>query len=255
MNVIFVFNNSSGIGDNIRGLINLLQIKKIINKKINIYIDFSLHVFKNYLLNSLPLDMEVKKNYIHKFLYFDENDHYNEIINFLLNNTSENVYISSNNFPHQENITEDIKQFIKAIFLFNNNFEKLLYESLNKLPKNFDVYHYRLGDEVFYNDKNNFYSIINSFNNRVKSNDVFLISDSLNLKTKIYEIYKNNKVFVFLNKPQHTQYETNNIEDTIIDFFLVTKAKNIYCYSNYRWVSNFVLWSSYIYDIKIVNIK
>ena len=103
--------------------------------------------------------------------------------------------------------------------------------------------------------KNNFYSIINSFNNRVKSNDVFLISDSLNLKTKIYEIYKNNKVFVFLNKPQHTQYETNNIEDTIRDFFLVTKAKNIYCYSNYRWVSNFVLWSSYIYDIKIVNIK
>lgn len=255
MNVIFVFRNYQGIGDNIRGLINLLQIKKIINKKINIYIDFSVHALNKYIINTLPDDLKVNNNYINSFVYGDENNHDNEIINLLLNHNNEYVYISSNNYPHQDNITEDIKQFIKNIFVFNNDFEKLLNESLNKLPTNYDIYHYRIGDEVFYNDINKFDNIINSFNNRKNSNNIFLISDSLNLKTKIYEIYKNNKVFVFLNKPKHTQYDSNNIEDTIIDFILVTKAKNIYCYSNYRWISNFILWTSYIYDINLVNLK
>ena len=255
MNVIFVFNNSPGIGDNIRGLISLLQIQKIINKKINIYVDFSRHSFNNYLLHKLPDDIQVKNNSINRFMYGDENCHDNDIIHFLLKNNNKTVYINSNNFPHQDNITEDIKQFIKNLFVFTNNFENALNNSLNKLPKNYDVYHYRLGDKVFHDDTINFNNIVSSFNDRKKTNDIFLISDSLNLKTKIYEIYKNNKVFVFLNKPQHTQNESNNIENTIIDFFLVTKAKNIYCYSNYRWISNFVLWTSYIYDINLVNLK
>ena len=252
MDVIYVFQNSPGIGDNIRGLITLLQIQQIINKKINIYVDFSLHAFNNNLSHTLPDDKKVKNNTICRFL--DNHSDHNELINFLLNNKNEKVYINTNKVPDQNKITEDIKETIKNLFEFNEDFENLFNNSLNKLPKNFDVYHYRLGDEVFNNDTTNFDNIVESFNNREKQNDIFLISDSLNLKNKIYETYKNNKVFVFLEQPHHTCDNSNDVH-TLIEFFLITKAKNIYCYSNYFWISNFVSWSSYIYNIKLINIK
>lgn len=213
-----------------------------------------MHAFNNCLSQTIPEDKKVKNNTICTF----HNNHldHNELINFLLKNKNKKVYINTNKVPNQNKITEDIKQTIKKLFEFNEDFENLFNNSLNKLPKNFDVYHYRLGDNVFKNDTDNLDIIVNSFNIREKSNqnDIFLISYSLNLKNKIYDIYKNNKVFVFLNKPYHTRDNSNDVY-TLIDFFLVTKAQNIYCYSKYFWISNFVFWTSNIFNIKLIDTK
>jgi hypothetical protein len=259
MNLVFVFINFQGIGDNVRGLINLLQIVKLINhnynKKINIHVDFSLHLMNDYLIYSLPDELKVKNNHITKFHYSNEDSHDYEIIHFLLQYIDSNntIYINSNNYPHIDCITEDIKTYMKQLFTFTPFFENRLNESFSQLPNDYDVYHYRLGDEVFKQDIDNCQHIIDSFNNREKPNNVFVISDSLNLKQKIYDIYQNNKVYVLLNQPHHTKDDLNDIH-ILIDYMLVTKAKNIYCYNTYSWISNFVLWSSYIYDIHLVNI-
>jgi hypothetical protein len=55
MNVIYSFTNNPGIGDNVRGLISLFQIKKKINhlKNITIHVNFSHSSFGNYLLHKL----------------------------------------------------------------------------------------------------------------------------------------------------------------------------------------------------------
>lgn len=99
MDVIYVFTNKPGIGDNIRGLITLLQIQKIINKKINIYVDFSLHAFNNCLSHTLPDDKKVKNNTICTF--YDNHLDHNELINFLLKNNNKKVYINTNKVPNQ----------------------------------------------------------------------------------------------------------------------------------------------------------
>ena len=150
-----------------------------------------------------------------------------------------------------------MKNYIKTLFKFNPYFEEILNSYYNKLSENFSIYHYRFGDEVFNDDINDFEEIINSFKTKNdEKNNCLVLSDSFNLKKNIYEVYNNNNIHVFLNKPTHTN-NTNDDDDINIylDFFLITKAKTIYCSSNYRWVSNFVLWNSYIYDIPLINLK
>lgn len=255
MNIIYTFSNM-GLGDNLRGLINLLQIlKKDFNKKINLYVDLSKCSISQFVIHKLPIEFSKLYNIPHKlFSYNDENSHDDEIIQYILNTNHPIVTINSNNYPDVNNITQDIKDYIKTLFIFTPGFEQLFNQRVNMIPPDYDIYHYRFDDIIFYNDPNKDYSnIINSFNNK---ENCLLISTSLNLKKQIYEKYNNNNIFVFLNKPEHTQKTTDeNLIHIYIDFFLVTKAKHIYSYCDYRWISNFILWSSYIYDIPLNRIS
>jgi len=47
----------------------------------------------------------------------------------------------------------------------------------------------------------------------------------------------------------------NDKLETLCDFFLIQNAKSINCYSNYNWISNFILWTSIIYDVPLYNLK
>jgi hypothetical protein len=266
MNIIYTFTNKDvGIGDNLRGLISLLQIEKIIktqkNINITIYVDFSESSINKYLLHKLPDELlKLKETIELKTLYYhSESIHNEEIIDYILNSQTNTVRINTNNYPDINNITEDIKLFIKQIFKWKPYFEGIINDYLDKIPENYDFYHYRFGDHKF-NDDGDDLSIsemIEKFQKLEKSSEnCVIISDSLNFKKKIHEIYNNNKVIVFLNKPTHTNNTTNEEDIFIfIDFFLAIKAKKIYCYSFYNWISNFVLWNSYIYNIPLINMK
>ena len=279
MNVIYTFKNNQGIGDNLRGLIAVLQIiKKIeIQKEIKFHVDFSESHINKYLLHKLPDNLlQLKQNGQTEVKTFycrdDPNDKGcpDDMINYLLNSQSTMICINSNFFPNITDINEDIKQFIKDIFKFNEYFENVFNSYLNKIPKDYNLYHYRFGDFMFHDntivyshnrndDNTNFDNYIHNYNELSKKNDNYasvILSDSLNFKKKIYEIYNDTDTIVFLNKPSHTCFTNDNDDINIfIDFFLVTKAKAIYCYSYYSWISNFVLWNSYIYDIPLINFE
>jgi len=265
MDIIFLFINDQGIGDNIRGLISLLQIKEKIKniKEINIYVDFSNSRISKYILNKLPNKFSeiIKNKPINKFIYYDENLHDDKIINYILKSKEEILLLYTNNFPDIKNINNEIKIFIKNIFEFTPEFNDTLKNYLDILGNDYDVYHYRLGDQVFTNDSGDYNKFINLFQNNIKNdiknnNKCIILSDSLNLKKKIHQIYDNKKVIVFLEKPTHTRKTTDEKAIHIfIDFFIITKAKNIYCWCVYRWISNFVLWTSYIYDIPLKSLK
>ena len=270
MNIVYTFKNNQGIGDNLRGLIAVLQVVKKIEtqKEIQFHVDFSESHINKFLLHKLPDNLlqlkqsgeqcETKSFYCRD----DPNDKgcQDDIINYLLNSQSTMICINSNFFPEIDDINEEIKTFIKNLFKFNEDFENVFNSYSNQIPKDYILYHYRFGDFMFHNDDNsNFDHFIQSYSELSKQNENYaalILSDSLNFKKKIYEIYNNLDTIVFLNRPTHTAY-TNDIDDIniFIDFFLVTKAKSIYCYSYYPWVSNFVLWSSYIYDIPLTNKK
>ena len=52
MIIIYNFTNKPGFGDNIRGLISILQIKKKMN--FDLYVSFKNHIFNNLFINEEP---------------------------------------------------------------------------------------------------------------------------------------------------------------------------------------------------------
>jgi len=263
INIIFTFKNGWGIGDNVRGLISILQIQKKIeentDKEVKIYVDFSDSLINKYLKYKLPDEIIALKETIEfkLFLYNNEYNHENDIINFILNSDTNKFYLNTNNYPDVNNITEDIKLFIKNVLEFDPSFEEIFNSYLNQLPAIFDVYHYRLGDSAFNNDcESSVIPHVESFKELKKSNSSLVLSDSLCFKKQIFHLYNNENIIVFLNKPSHTNSTNENDEMYIfIDFFLGARAKNIYCYCCYGRLSNFILWHSYLYDIPLIKIS
>jgi len=250
MIIIFRFDNFQGIGDNIRGLITILQIKKILNFELNI--DFCNHVFNQYLVNNyISINSQIEKTY----LFYNENINNNFLVNEI-NELSKNynvISIYTNSFPIIDEIDNDIKVYIKKLLILKPEIEEYIKLKLYELPPIFNLFHYRVGDNILINnniENNSLY--VENFLKNIKKNAV-IISDSLSFKKELFDLYNNKDVYVFLNKPYHTKIQSDI--DTIVDFFLIKNAKAVYCYSNYRWISNFVLWTSIIYDISLFDIK
>jgi len=265
MNVFYTFSDQSGIGDNIRGLISLLQIKEIIKteKQFNIFVDYSESKIVKYLKHRLPDNiLKLKEGVETHFLYIADKTVYGgRLSEYLLNATSDVVSINTNGLPDSDNITEEIKDFIHKILEFSDEFNGIFLKSLREVPADFNVYHYRFGDERFQADTedtllNKKFAEFDAIHNK---KPCLVISDSLLFKQKIYELYRNDVVFVFLNEPTHNRDDKNAkvVDDCVIfiDFFLISRAKFIYTYSSYDWVSNFSLWTSYIYNIPLYDLK
>ncbi len=243
--IIFRFTNNPGFGDNIRGLITLLQIKKKLNFELEV--DFSHHVFSNFLICNFS-----NVEYQYKEYWFTDEIPRND---FLLKEISSfgNIIITTNSYPILTEIDEDIKEYIRNLFILKPNVKSYLEERLSSLPSDYHLFHYRLGDDVFENDTLNTDEIFQNFEKNKKDNAV-VISDSLTFKQILNSAYENKDVYLFLNKPTHTCSGEKNM-DTLIDFFLVINAKTVNCYSIYGWISNFVYWSSVVYDIPLFNLK
>jgi hypothetical protein len=270
MIIIYTFFNSPGFGDNLRGFISLLQICNKINYrqknnklKYQLFVDFSKSKIDKYLIYKLPLELlEISKNIeVKSFYYCNEENHEKEIIDFLVNCKDNLIRITTNNFPDENNINDDMKNYVKNLFKFNSEFENKMNEYLKILPEKYNLYHYRFGDTILLDmtkGEDEINTLINSFNKIENKKNSVIISDSLVFKQKIYEIYKNNEVFVFLTKPAHTGYDNPDSDDDInifIDFMLIKKAQSLNCYSIYGWISNFILWTSHIYNVPLKNLK
>lgn len=248
MKVIFRFVNDPGFGDNIRGLITILQIQKIL--KFDLEIDFSHHVFGNFFIHSgTNLQSEYKQ-----YMFCDEHNRNDFLMHEIMNVIEmNNVTISTNSYPILEEIDKDIKTYLKKLFELKPEVNEYLMSKISKLPKEYNLFHYRLGDHVLiHNDEINNDVFLQNFRKNIKENAV-VISDSLSFKQCIFDYYKND-VGVFLNTPTHTNNNQQNI-DTLVDFFLITHAKTINSYSYYLWISNFVFWPSIVYDIPLFKIN
>lgn len=243
---VFRFVNDPGFGDNVRGLISILQIQKIL--KFELKVDFSHHVFGNFFQH-VPIEANFKQYNLFIYSDFKYNLNDTKMLTDFLSNESD-IIISTNIRPMEE-IDEDIKLFLKNLFELKPKVNEYLQEKISMLPKDYHLFHYRLGDVLFHNECVDVY--FENFQKNMKENAV-IISDSLVFKQRVYDFYKNKDVFVFLNPPTHTNINEENI-DTLVDFFLVKNAKTINCYSVYVWISNFVFWSSIIYDIPLFNLK
>ena len=242
-------NNFWGLGDVIRGIISMFQLSKKYDFQLTI--DFQHHSFSRFLKSESHQYKNLILENKHNIPFIEDN----EIETYLQNNSSEVSYLFTNSHLRGE-ITEECKEFIKNILTPNEEFQKSIDEKfLNyKIPENYHILHFRLGDSfLIRNQEGDFSNAMNKYH-QWRENDDVLISDSLIFKEKIKE---NHKDIILLNtEPVHLGYanHSNNIKDTLLEFFIITKSKKIKTFSIYDWISGFVNVVHQIYDIPIIRI-
>jgi hypothetical protein len=240
-----------GFGDLLRGTIKLYQLSKKLN--FNFIVDIRLHPISKILkyekheysdfildhkdevifIDNLKLDNYLKANEDKKFLYFMTND----CINL-------------------EPFDEDCKNFLKNFLTPTQEFVEFFQEKSKIIPfNNYNILHYRVGDNVGLvnqNNKSGFHHLMRSVKLNIEKDDI-LFSDSNKFKNYVNIYFK---IFFFKLNIGHTGFDNDEekLKNTMFEFFVLTKAKKIKTYSVYGWTSGFVSWASQIYDIPLERI-
>ena len=228
-------NNFWGLGDIIRGAISMFQLSK--KYDFTLIVDLQHHSLSKYL------KFEPHK-YSHLLL---ENKHNIpfiedwEIESYLQNNTND-VSLLFTNCHLRGEVTEDCKEFIKNILTPTNEFQ----HDINQ------ILHFRLGDSSLVRNQTSDYSnMIVKMNEWREENDI-LMSDSKFFKDEVKK--RNINILLLDTIPTHLGYKnhSDNIKDTLLEFFIATQSQKIKTYSIYDWISGFVNIVHQIYDIPII---
>jgi hypothetical protein len=242
-------NSFWGLGDIIRGTISTYQLCKKLN--IEFVLDNCLHPISKFL------EYNNKEKYISSYdnILFIPAGH---LITFISKfNQCNTLVFMTNEFPLEEPNTDCIN-FIKQILKPNN----ILYRSINRyierLPTNYTIQHFRLDDSDFKINQNDDY--YEKLYNISKNN--YIDSDILISSSNYFKDYIKGKKYITVSEciPSHIGYETdyNKIKDTLIEFYILTKASKIKThnqYGNNDGFSGFVNWINKIYNVEIILIK
>lgn len=197
----------------------------------------------------------------HNFIHNLSNEQIQPIfIEYLLNQSTydTNVYIYTTTFP-KEGLSNNDKIIMRNIFEPTNRMELLInvkLKMLNLKPYSYEVIHIRCGDEhissknINYNSVN-FEILLNDFEKLNPNRKYLLISDNNLIKTIMKE------KFDFINILYHDIIHTGEnheilvkqLENTILDFYLISRSKNVMSYSVYKHGSGFSKWCAFTYDI------
>jgi hypothetical protein len=241
-----------GFGDKIRGALFLYQYCKL--HKVNLKINAQDDVCGDYLQNVVqPLS---KKS--DEFLIINNTKLYNTTSRKLTKqlNKKKDVYLYTNDFPIKE-LDKDDKKFAKYLCKPKKELKNKIDKKIKILPKDYGIQHFRFNDDVLKNDINYdnplFKKAYNILKENFKKTDV-LMSNSTNFKK--YAIQHLNIKTIDDAKTQIKHIGENNdsgVEYSFIEFFICCKAKYINTHTAYFWPSNFVYWSSKIYNIPFTN--
>jgi hypothetical protein len=255
-----------GLGDYIRGSICLYQICKFIGIEFDMVIN---HPMSKYLVNhqNPPTDIDYENIEFYAENNFldlkgdnvikNSGEFYKNLINKINNIESETFYMLCNAFPIWTTGDECFSKIRNSIAPISD-IRCYVYETLMELKMpiiRYSVLHIRTGDNVLLHGKR--------------------ISPGL-LKKIIYTVYKytrpdkkyiilsdNNNLKNYLNKyKRFSSYtkeiahlgETNNksdtgVKNTLLDFYVMSKASNIISLTTYKHGSGFSEWCSKIYKI------
>ena len=249
--IVSVYNTKSyfGLGDYIRGIIHIYQNENWEN----IYINYKDNDINNFLYNA--------NNNNHQYIQ-------DKIVNTDQSNYFTNIYNTENYLYHNANITYPIDprilQKVKNMFSmkpeFKIHFNNIL-KQYNLVEGKYAILHLRFDDSVFLHDvvKNN--TLLTEYIENVLvpkwGNNVLILSNSK--LTKLYIVSKYGLKYLNTD-PIHTgaigKYDPDKIKGTLIEFFAMTKSKEIFQYCEIKnQVSGFSQRVSEIYNIPITCIQ
>lgn len=255
-----------GLGDFIRGCFYLIHVCK----KLGVIFDinFSNHPLSTYLEghdSKMPTinynnisKMEIPTNYETPPSPLSI---YTKVTDLLRNVKSDVYYTSSSLYPIFKINQTDI-DFIKSKLIPNVEMKKDIKQemtNLNLIHRNFSVIHIRLGDEYLFNNNVLDQCVVDKIFNTLmvllnnKSRKYLILSDSTELKL-LFKSYDN---CVFQNKQithlgENLVLDQESVRNTMIDWYLMSRANHIYSYSMIAHGSGFSMWCAVVYNIPII---
>jgi len=240
-------NGFFGLGDVVRGTMSMFQLSKKYNFRL--IVDIQLHPISKFLkFNNSEYSELIKENKDNIYFFYPE-----EIENFVKNDTREVNFLFTNNHLI-EPITKECKDFIKNILLPKDEFANYIHNFLQSenINLSYNILHFRLGDSLLVRNETStdFQIFIIKMNEHKEEKDI-LMSDSEQFKQ--YVKSANNNIKLLNTKTAHLGYEQNsdNIRDTLLEFFIITKAQKIKTFSVYGHLSGFVNIVNQVYDVPI----
>ena len=255
------YNTYWGIGDCIRGSLTLFRLSKILN--FNLVIDIRHHPISNFLIKKYHIYENIVDENINELKFFQYlNNLQNYIENSFINNdivcVHTNAFINENEiyFMYIDPLNNEEKEFIKNIFNYNEQCIFNFNLKLNNLNENFEILHFRIGDNYFLNNINLVNDDLIKFENVFKENyreGDLLISDNQFFKSYIKSKY-NITIFDVAISHLGIDSDLSMVENTLFDFYIQSKCKKIKAYTVYEWISGFVQWNAKVYDIPLEKI-
>jgi len=216
-----------GLGDFIRGTITLLKLSKEMG--FNVLVDLRYNPISKFLkpqnIDKLYLEkVDENLDNIKFFFYLNNLKNYlkelleqNDIITIHTNaiikpDVNDNFYdINEKN----DSLSEDEKKFIKNTFTPNDELKNYIDEKMINLPKNYEITHFRLGDEYSFQSNNIPENLLDNFEQLFKNNynkNTVLLSDNKYFKNYIKSKYP---VYIIDNNIEHIGNLNNGINNII----------------------------------------
>lgn len=278
--------HASGFGDFIRGSYFLIQICNIL--KIKCVVDTSNHPVSKCLRNS-PHECEPQWRGRSFISHFENNNFvpkilpnmsissdmnpacYQEFIEYTHTQltargiadtaTILNIYVTS--FPIYP-VSNIERLYMRQVLLPSADMECYIQDTLNQLKYvagQYDVIHIRIGDDYLINGKTTVSEVVMrkiknfilSFNS---SRQCLLIGDSNAMKTAVCGMFRNVKSIIcpitHLGENVNLSESHDKVKNTMLDFYLMSRAKSILSLSVYGHGSGFSKWCSETYGIPYV---
>lgn len=246
--------NFWGIGDMIRSIYGMYKKSKYSNFKL--CVDLSQHPISSFFIHSttttLPVDLHA--------IPFIVNDGIDEYIQSTLS-TQNTVYMGAHcNLQAYAACDDDllIKTLIKRHIRPNHAFASFMKERMQSMQciSNATVLHYRLGDSELVNgiiDTNKLDTYYAHLLIHMTEHSI-LLTDSSIFKSFVKE--KGCTITMFDHAIGHTGYDLSydKIKNSLFEFFIISKVKQIKTHSIYEWISGFVYSIHRLFDIPLVSI-
>jgi hypothetical protein len=254
-----IYINNTGMGDFIRGSIELAKICKQLN--VSFDVDYSQHAIGKWLTNKrmqkdlLPDRDKIIESPLMKL----DSPTIKAIIVNELGNVSDGgvVFIGTCHPMITYPIEEDIRQFAKESFEPNEELKKEVDAVLGTLgvKRPYAVIHARLGDHVLTNGVREGEAkyeeirkkIAEKRSNLPKDTPMVVVSDDARFKKYLHD---KDGYFLIPTTPRHTT-SGNNMKDTMIDFATLCGASAIIQYSGYYWGSGFSDRAADLYNMPL----
>jgi hypothetical protein len=265
--MVWIQNPLAGLGDLLRGTMRLHELSKEMNFRF--IVDTQLHPVSKYL-SGIPHEYSdyVLKNQDKIIHLVNCQDGKQQIANCLMIATSASpILVFSND---ADGMLHKVPSFHSSLFMrklmhpteeFKTQFNAMCNEF--KIGRNYSIMHFRVGDDDLVNHTINvqkYKEMLIILDATVKQNDnTHIISDSFAFKQYLGWVRPHLANRIIPTKPIHLSHSNANdaemIKDTMFDFFLLMHAKTIKTYTNYTWVSGFVQWISYAFNVPLINVN
>lgn len=249
--------NFWGMGDMMRSIYGAYIKSKEYNFKL--IIDFSHHPISDFIIcSNHKYSNEISNNINSIYMY--SNKQFNRYLSRNLN-SNKTAFVGAHFGPevYNENICDnDIKFFIKKNIRMNSHFLSCFQEKIKNISLlNFNVIHYRLGDiELIQNiaDTNKLTKYYNHLMGEITNNTI-LLTDSTTFKNYVKQ--NNDSIFLFNHDIGHIGYHSSyeKMKNSLIEYFILSKATSIKSYSVYKWTSGFTYSIHKIYDVPLTCIS